>query len=136
MKELTIKTITSTDKKKDGSELIGKFGKYFLVRADTSEEGWVSWFSKTAHTHKPGDKITGTLEVKEANGFTNKNFTFPKKSDGVDPEAFIKLSNRVTGLEMSFERKFAELKHDLVLQTTGKFQTDTDFKKGEESIIN
>lgn len=134
MIELTIKTITSTDKKKDGSDLVGKFGKYFLVRADTEEEGAVTWFSKTAHTHKPGDKINGTLEVKtsEVNGksYTNKNFTFPKKNEGVDPEAFIKLSNRVMTLELSFERKFEELKakikSDVVMDVSGKVQTDAD----------
>lgn len=127
---LTIKSITSTDKKKDGSDLIGKFGKYFIVKADTEEESYVTWFSKTAHTHKPGDKITGTLEIKtsEKDGktYTNKNFSFPKKTDGIDPEAFLSLSKRVTTLELSFERKFEELKADLVFQLTGKFRLDKD----------
>lgn len=137
METLTIKTITSTNTKKDGSPLIGKFGPYYLVRADTEEQGNVTWFSKTAHTHKTGDKITGNLETtvteKDGKQYTNKNFSFPKKTDGVDPEAFIKLSNRVTTLELSFERKFEELKAkikaDVVLDTTGKIQTDADYQE-------
>ena len=132
MKELTIKTITSTDKKKDGSDLIGKFGKYFLVRADTEEEGTVTWFSKTAHTHKAGDKITGNLEVttseKDGKTYTNKNFTFPKKNEGVDHEEFRKLTNRVTTLELSLERRIAEMKSELMLELKGKVQTTADYE--------
>lgn len=140
METLTIKTITSTNTKKDGTPLVGKFGPYFLVRADTEEQGNVTWFSKTAHTHKLGDKITGTLEVttseKDGKTYTNKNFTFPKKNEGVDHEEFRKLTNRVTTLELSFERKFEELKaqikSDISFDTNGTFQTTEDYKKFTE----
>ncbi len=131
-KELTIKTITSTNTKKDGTPLVGKFGAYYLVKADTVEEGNVTWFSKTAHTHKPGDKINGTLEVttseKDGKTYTNKNFSFPKKDESVDHDEFRKLTNRVTTLELSFDRRMeefmAKLKADIVLEKTGTFHLE------------
>ena len=134
MKEvtLTIKTITSTNQKKDGTPLVGKFGPYFLCRADTEEEGWVSWFGKTTHTNQIGDKITGTLEVTESNGFKNKNFKFAD-STKISLERFQKLEARVMTLELSLERKFAELKSDLVLETTGTFNTTKDINTFNES---
>lgn len=136
MQELTIKTITSTNTKRDGTPLSGKFGPYYIVRADTEEQGTVTWFSKTAHTHKPGDKINGTLEVttseKDGKTYTNKNFSFPKKGDGVDPEEFRKLTNRMTTMELSIDRKFAEMKSELMLELKGKVQTTADFAKYQE----
>lgn len=138
MQTLTIKSVTSKDKKADGTPLVSKFGPYWLVRADTEEEGYVTWFAKKACDLKAGDKITGTLEVttseKEGKNYTNKNFTFPKQGVGeISADDFRKLSNRVTTLEVSFERKFAELKAQLVFETTGKFQTTEDYKKTQEN---
>lgn len=128
IKELTVKSVTSTDKKKDGTELIGKFGKYFIIRIDTEEEGVVSMFGKQASTLKAGDKISGTVEVKESNGFKNKNFSPLKKED----ERIAKLEARVMRLELSFERKFEELtakiKSDVSMDINGKVQTDADFE--------
>ena len=128
LKEYTVKSVTSNNKKKDGTPLVGKFGPYWIIRIDTEEEGTVSMFGKQASTLKAGDKITGTVEVKEANGFTNKNFTPAKPTDELQ-DRVLKLEKRVTSLEMSFERKFAEFKHDLVLQMTGKVQTDSDHQE-------
>lgn len=125
-KELTVQSVQNITTKKDGTPLTGKFGPYVLVKITTAEEGVVTMFSKKASELKAGDKIMGTLEVKEANGFTNKNFTPAKPNQGVDPEAFLSLSKRVTTLELSFERKFEELKADLVFQLTGKFRLDKD----------
>lgn len=135
-KTLTIKSITSTNTKKDGTPLVGKFGPYFLVRADTQEEGNVTWFSKTAHTQKAGDQITGTVEVttseKDGKTYTNKNFSFPKKTDGVDLERFAKLESRVMRLELAEDRIKAEIKSALMLELGGKFQTTEDYEKFTE----
>jgi len=138
LKTLTIKSVTSTDKKKDGTPLTGKYGPYWMVRMDTMEEGWVSMFAKGPSELKAGDKIEGTLEVttSDVNGktYTNKNFKFPKQDDVV-MNRLMKLEGRVTTIDLSVERRvnelFAELKADLVLQLTGKFQTDKDYKKSQ-----
>lgn len=126
---LTLKTdAVSKDSKKDGTKLVGKFGPYWLIKAETVEEGWVSWFGKTASDLKAGATITGNLETKTENGFTNKNFTFPKKTDGVNPEEFRRLTNRVTTLELAQDRIKAEIKSDLMLEFKGKVQTTADFE--------
>lgn len=131
MKELTLKgNPISSNTKKDGTPLIGKFGPYYIIKFETVEEGWVSMFGKKPSELKAGDKITGTLDVKESNGFTNKNFTPAKKEDELI-DRIAKLEGRVMRLELSFERKFEELaikvKGDVVLETTGKFLTDKDY---------
>ena len=127
MKELTVKSVVSSNTKKDGTPLVGKFGPYWIIRIDTEEEGTVSMFGKQASVLKAGDKITGIVEVKEANGFKNKNFTPAKPTDELQ-DRVLKLEKRVTTLELSFERKFAEFKHEFVLENTGKVQTKADYE--------
>lgn len=144
---LTLKAnATSIDSKKDGTKLINQYGKaYWLCKAETVEEGFVTWFGNKASELKAGEKITGNLETKvtEKDGktYTNKNFTFPKKNEGIDPEAFIKLSNRVTTLEMSESRRDKEfkeflvkLKNDIVLEQTGKVNLRNDLEKSDANM--
>jgi len=41
MQELTLKAAPiSKNTKKDGTPLVGKFGPYFIIRAETVEEGY------------------------------------------------------------------------------------------------
>lgn len=91
-----------------GDKYIGGFG-------NKANEGW-----------KQGD----TVEVIIKQNGEYLNFEMPKELD-VATERVAKLEGRVTKLELSFERKFAELKSDLTLDLGGKFQTDADFKKYE-----
>lgn len=139
LKTLTIKSVTSNDKKKDGTPFTGKFGPYWVIRADTLEEGYVSWFAKTASDLKMGDKIEGTLEIttseKDGKTYTNKNFKFPKQDD-VMLQRIAKLESRVMKLELGMERMIKEevlkAKSDLCLELTGKVQTTSDFNKMSE----
>ena len=43
MKEYTVKQVTSSDRKKDGTPLVGKFGPYFIIRIETEECGDSDW---------------------------------------------------------------------------------------------
>lgn len=136
IKTLTVKSVTSVDKKKDGTPLVGKFGPYWMIRIDTLEEGVVSMFGKTASDLKMGDKIQGTVEVttseKDGKTYTNKNFKFPNKDDA-QSERIAKLESRVMKLELAesrmYEDIYSKVKSDLVLELTGKFNTTADYKK-------
>jgi len=142
MIELTIKSVTSKDKKSDGTPLTGKFGAYWIIRADTEEEGYVTWFAKKACELKAGDKISGTLEVKttEKDGkqYVNKNFSFPKQGGEVSADAFRLLSNRVTTLEMSearrmeeFQKQFVQFKNDMTIDLLGTVNSSSELKRAE-----
>ena len=65
------------------------------------------------------------------------NFDMPK-IENVLEDRVMKLESKVTTLDLSLERRvrelFAELKSDLVLETTGKFQTEKDFKEFQKPV--
>ena len=103
----------------------------FGIKANGS---WMNgYYNKESQQWKVGDEIELLITEKAGkDGKMYKNFSIPKKDD--------LLEDRVSKLEKGFETfrkememKFAELKSDLVLQTTGKFSTDKDYKKAEET---
>lgn len=77
---------------------------------------------------KVGDVVEVVISEKEKNGKIYKNFSLPKKVD-LATDRIAKLESRVMTLELSFERKFAEMKSDLCLELTGKVQTEKDYKE-------
>lgn len=91
---------------------------------------------------KVGDVVEVLITEKEKNGKVYKNFSLPKKADVAvgmaanATERITKLEARVTTIDLSLERRvrelFAELKADLVLELTGKFQTTKDYNKSQE----
>lgn len=96
---------------------------------------WVNgYYNKTTQAWKVGDEVEITITEKEKDGKVYKNFTLPKELD-VATERVAKLEGRVTKLELSEERRYNELyakiKSDLMVEFTGRFQTDADFKKYE-----
>lgn len=135
MKELTVKSVISTDKKKTGEPLVGKFGPYWLIRIDTVEEGYISMFAKESSNLKAGDKITGIVTETESNGYKNKNFAFPKAED-ISNERIDKLEKRILTLEQRLGTAVAEIKSNVVLDMTGKFQTDSDFAQSNKSLLD
>lgn len=96
--------------KEYGDKYVGGFG-------NKANEGW-----------KQGDIVE--VIIKQNGDYLN--FEMPKEVD-VATERISKLEARVTTIDLSLERRvrelFAELKSDLVLELTGKFQTTKDFNE-------
>ncbi len=99
--------------KEYGDKYVGGFG-------NKANESW-----------KQGDTVE--VIIKENGQYLN--FEMPKEVD-MATERITKLEARVTTLDLSLERRvrelFSELKSDLVLELTGKFQTTKDYERSQE----
>lgn len=82
-KQLTITRISSTDKKKDGSILEGKFGTYFRVGIQTEEYGdqWLNGFSNRVPEYAVGDVIEAVVTTEEWQGKEQLKFKLARQED-------------------------------------------------------
>lgn len=83
MEIVTIKRVSSTDKKKDGTELIGKYGKFYRVGIQTEEYGdeWLNGFTSNEPNWIEGSKVEVIVFEEEWNGIMKKKFKLPSKKD-------------------------------------------------------
>lgn len=101
IEKLTIVRISKTDKKKDGSELTGKYGKFWRVGLQVKEYGeqWLNGFTSKEPTWREEDVVE--LDIK------TEIWT---KDDGTKVE---QLKFRVPNKETMQEAKIAELESKL-----------------------
>lgn len=82
--QATIKKVSVTDKKKDGSLILNKHGKQsFRVGLQVAEYGetWINGFTPFRPDWKEGDKIEVEIYDEEWNGQKRKAFKLPPKKD-------------------------------------------------------
>jgi len=83
IEKVKILRVSSTDKKKDGSELIGKYGKFYRVGIQTEQHGekWLNGFMSKEPTFQAGDEITIDTSTEEWQGQEQLKFRIPKPED-------------------------------------------------------
>lgn len=131
--QVTITKIYKSNKNKDGEFLLNRNGEnYTKLSIKTTEHGekWLSGFQNdTNKDWKEGDVVE--IEITENGEYLNF-----KTIDNLKENRIIEsLSKRVEDLEIKmkgFAMKFEELKSDLVLEVTGKLQTDKDYNQMSE----
>ncbi len=94
MEKVTITRVQADDKKRDGTPLIGKFGKpYFKVGIQTNEYGdtWINGFLP----FNPDRWVGSTQEIEiyeeEYQGKTYKKFKLPPRAGAMSPDIMPKL---------------------------------------------
>lgn len=129
MQKIKITKITQTDKDKEGNQLTNKFGPYFRIGLQTEQHGtkWLSGFSKSKLDWQVGQEVD--IEVTENGQYLN--FSIPKKNDLLE-DRVSNIEKTLSDFKKEMETKFVQLKADLVLETTGKFQTTKDYNKMNE----
>lgn len=95
--KVTITRVSATDKKKDGTKLLNKYGEYFRVGIQTIEHHdeagnpiWLNGFSKHKPEWKEGDVLEVEIAEEVFNGQKQLNFRLPKKNKA-DPEVEARL---------------------------------------------
>lgn len=83
MEKVTLTRIAVTDKRKDGTILEGKYGKFYRVGIQTKEYGeeWINGFSNTSVEWAEGDVMELDISKEEWNGKEQLKFKLPKKED-------------------------------------------------------
>jgi len=88
IEKVTIEKVSATDKKKDGTELMGKFGKFWRVGIITKEHGedWLNGFTSKEPTWIEGDVVdldvtTEVWEKPDGTKVDQLKFRVPKKED-------------------------------------------------------
>lgn len=82
-----ITKVSSTNKKKDGTDMINKNGKpFFRVGIQTSEHGeeWINGFMPSHPGDWEGSEQELTITEEEFNGKVSKKFAVPRASDKAD----------------------------------------------------
>lgn len=159
MKPKTLETLTLTDfvwtdKKKDGSICMTKERKTDDGKTIPSKPFYMC--NLTCEEYKPrlygmsfgakadlekikiGDKIELIVFEEEYEGRNNLKFEFPTSKSANEAklkaleEKFIKLEKEVRDLQDLLKTGLAQIKSDLALELTGKFQTTEDYKKFTE----
>jgi len=96
-----------------------KVAEYDKMSVQTEQTGtdWIGMFDppQEVRVWQVGNEVE--FEITENGNF--KNFTPVTEVQ--------KLAKKIAEIEKSWESKFAELKADLVLEVTGKFQTKKDY---------
>ena len=111
------------------------FGDFISQSVFTKEfpNVYIGGPAEVSKNWKVGDVVEVVISEKEKNGKIYKNFSLPKKVDVVD-DKMSKLEKRVSDLEHKLGAGLAEIKSDLVLELTGKFQTTKDYEEGEQRL--
>ena len=88
MQKVTLTRIAVTDKRKDGTILEGKYGKFFRVGIQTKEyeDQWINGFSNKSVDWQEGDVIELDISKEEWNGTEQLKFKLPKKEDVLEDE--------------------------------------------------
>lgn len=144
MEKITLTKVFRTDKDKQGNPLKSSKGvPYTRLNVKSQEHGdkYISGFGNKENANwKEGD----TVEVIIKQNGEYLNFEMPKATGDIGEltEKVKKLQSQVTSLDLSVERRvkelFAELKADLVLEMTGKFNLKKDldeFNKSAEQAL-
>jgi hypothetical protein len=128
IRKVKITKIFQSNKDKEGNPLTGQFGPYYKIGLQTAEypTKYINGFNKTQLDWQVGQEVE--IDLIEKGEYLN--FKLPKKED-LAVAGIEELTKRVKKLEDTLGEKLAELKADICLELTGKFQTDADFKKYE-----
>lgn len=88
IQKVTVERVSATDKKKDGSELTGKYGKFWRVGLITKEHGdeWLNGFTSKEPTWLEGDQVdlditTDIWKKDDGTEVPQLKFRIPKKED-------------------------------------------------------
>lgn len=106
---------TAKNTKSDGTPLQGKFGPYWMVGIQTTEEeGWRNGFINGSEKPEDwtGKEIAIELFETEKDGKTYKNFRLPKKSSQEIAELDAKIEmalNKITGIGLRVETLAAHI---------------------------
>lgn len=113
-------------------EIQGQKGMFKVFSIKAGGEWYSGYFNEVTSKWTVGQEVEVTVTSKEKDGKTYKNFVLPKSVD-LATDRIAKAEGRIMTLELSFERKFEELKakikSDLMLELGGKVQTDADFEQ-------
>lgn len=98
IEKVTILRVSTTDTKKDGTPLVGKYGPYFRVGIQTKEHGdkWLNGFSGKLPTWQEGDEVDLDITTEEWQGKEQLKFRIPKAEDLKDAE-IARLKAQVAG---------------------------------------
>lgn len=130
IRRITVKTLKNYDKDKEGNPLEGKFGRYFKygLTCDEYPTKTLYGIGNKQLDWKAGEQYDIDLEEKGE----WLNFKLPKKED-LATAGVQELEKRVKKLEETLTTKLAELKADICLELTGKFNTTKDITKINET---
>lgn len=119
IEKLTVTRISATDKKKDGSELIGKYGKFWRVGLQVKEYGdkWLNGFTSKEPTWVENDVIEVDIKTE-----------MWQRDDGTEVE---QLKFRVPNKEDLKDAEIAELKAKLNGQTDEDTPPEAPIKSDE-----
>lgn len=83
MQTVKLTRISSTNKRKDGTPLEGKYGSYYRVGIQTEQHGeeWLNGFSNDNPSWEIGDEINIEVMEEEWNGKMQKKFRLAKDAD-------------------------------------------------------
>lgn len=132
MQKLTITRVFKATKKKDGTPY--PYPRCSIQAVEYGDQ-WISGkWNDTSDRWKEGDVVE--VDVHRKGDFLNfylLESTSTNRSDEL--EARVKrLETQLAGFNRELEAKFAQLKIDLTLEMTGKFQTEKDYKKNNSEM--
>lgn len=115
--------------KKDGVSKSGNPWSKINIQTEEKGEEWLSGFAtNTSLAWQVGDEVDLEVTTREYEG--KIYYDYKIIPDANNPEdRLAKLEKRMKEFELSMTQKFADLKADLVLETTGAFQTTKDYEK-------
>lgn len=111
--KVKITRVSSTNKKKDGTVLRGKYGEFYRVGIQTEEYGekWLNGFSNEPPTYEVGDTIEIETTTEEFNGEEQLKFRIPRKKDELESR-IKKLEDAVFGADKDTPREVEENESD------------------------
>lgn len=129
IRKVKLTKVFQSNKDKEGNPLTGQFGPYYKIGLQTAEypTKYINGFNKTELPWKAGDEVE--IDIIEKGEYLN--FKVPKKDD-LAVAGVQELEKRVKKLEDLLKTGLAQIKSDLALELTGKFQTTEDYKKFTE----
>lgn len=131
MQKITLTQVYTSSKDKSGNPLKFSSGEPYskvAVKAQEYGDRWISGFLSEGNSKwKIGDVVE--VEVEEKGDFLNY-----KIPESPLEKRVRQLESRLAEFNKELGGKFAKLKGDLVLEMTGKFQTDADFKKNNSEM--
>lgn len=129
IRKVKLTKVFQSNKDREGNPLTGQFGPYYKIGLQTAEypTKYINGFNKTELPWKAGDEVE--IDIIEKGEYLN--FKVPKKDD-LAVAGVQELEKRVKKLEDLLRTGLAQIKSDLALELTGKFQTTEDYKKFTE----
>lgn len=86
IQKVKLTTIASTNKKKDGTVMVNKFGNFWRVgiKTEQHEDQWLNGFTKYEPKWEVGDEIDIEVTTEEFNGKEQLKFRVAKKDEAVE----------------------------------------------------